>query len=102
MKQYDVVANPFRRRAPDIPLLLVLQHERNSDSANVIVAPLSIRAKASRREVALLVRQRTYVMLPMEITSLARNSVASPPIANLINDSFRIQTALDMVFSAAG
>lgn len=102
MRQYDVIENPLRRRMPDVPFLLILQHERNFDSANVIAAPLSTRAKSSRREVALNVTGRPFVLLPMELTSLPRSLLQGRPIANLAHESYRIQTALDIVFSAAG
>lgn len=41
-------------------------------------------------------------MLPMELTSLPRGALQDRPVANLSAESFRIQTALDIVFSAAG
>jgi len=41
-------------------------------------------------------------MLPMELTSLPRGALPDQAVANLAHESFRIQTALDIVFSAAG
>jgi hypothetical protein len=102
VKQYDVINNPFRRRMSDVPFLLVLQHDRNFDSVNVIVAPLSASAKPSRREVALSVAGQFCVLLPMELTTVARVALPARLVANLAHESFTIQTALDIVFSAAG
>ncbi|MCR6646253.1 MAG: CcdB family protein [Terricaulis sp.] len=102
MKQYDVINNPFRRQMADAPFLLVLQHDRNTDTVNVIVAPLSLSARPSRREVKLTVSGRDCVMLPMELTSMARSALPDRAVTNLAHESFRIQTALDIVFSAAG
>jgi len=102
VKQYDVIVNPFRRAMPNVPFLLVLQHDRNGDSPRVIVAPLSTNAKASRRDIELTVAGKRYVMLPLDLSAVPRESLRQPPVANLAHESFRIQTALDIVFSAAG
>lgn len=68
----------------------------------MIVAPLSLSARPSRREVKLTVSGRDCVMLPMELTSMARSALPDRAVTNLAHESFRIQTALDIVFSAAG
>ena len=102
MKQYDVVPNPFRRAMPNVPFLLVLQHDRNTDSPRVLVAPLSSSAKSSRRDVELTVSGKRYVLLPLDLSPVERDFLTRPPVANLAHDSYAIQTALDIVFSAAG
>lgn len=102
MKQYDVVANPFRRAMPNVPFLLVLQHDRNEGSPRVLVAPLAENAKASRRDIELTVSEKRYVLLLLDLSAVQRDLLTRPPIANLVHESYRIQTALDTVFSAAG
>lgn len=87
---------------PNVPLLLVLQHDRNNDVPTVIVAPLSNRARASRRDIELTVSGKNYVLLPLDLSAVRRELLTSRPVANLAHESFAIQTALDIVFSAAG
>lgn len=86
---------------PDAPFLLVLQHDRNTDANKVLVAPLTLHSPPSRRNVALEVAGRIYVMTPLDLAPVDRAAIG-PPVANLAHESFRIQTALDIVFSAAG
>ena len=87
---------------PNVPFLLVVQHDRNTDSPRVIVAPLSDRATASRRDIELTISGKSYVLLPLDLSAVQREALRRPPVANLAHESFRIQTALDIVFSAAG
>jgi len=86
----------------DAPFLIVLQHDRNGDSDRVIVAPLSTSAQPSRRNVPLTVSGDTLVLTPLDLAPVERRLLTGPPIANLAHESFAIQTALDIVFSAAG
>lgn len=86
---------------PDVPLLLVLQHDRNTDANKVLAAPLTLSSPPSRRNVALEVAGKTYIMTPLDLAPIDR-ALLGPPVANLAHESFRIQTALDIVFSAAG
>ncbi len=102
MKQYDVVKNPYRRAMPNVPLLLILQHDRNADSPRVLVGPLSTLGKPTRRDVALAVLGQPYVLLPLDLSAVPRDALSAAPVANLAHESFAIQTALDIVFSAAG
>lgn len=96
------MANPFRRHMPQAPFVLILQHDRHEDADTVLVAPLSNRGKATRRDVGLDVLGKSYVLRPLQMAAVRRAALLGAPIDNLAHESFRIQTALDIVFSAAG
>lgn len=102
MKQYDVVKNPYWRAMPNVALLVILQHDRNADSPRVLVGPLSTLGKPTRRDVTLTIAGKPYVLLPLDLSAVPRDALSGPPVANLSAESYRIQTALDIVFSAAG
>ena len=86
---------------PNVPFLIVLQHDRNTDADKVLAAPLTLGSPQSRRNIALEIAGKSYVMTPLDLAPIDR-ALLGRPIANLAHESFRIQTALDIVFSAAG
>lgn len=103
MKQFDVYENPSPAGRKAIPFLLVLQHDRTSETRTVVVAPLVPKKNAARMPRSplypvLSIGSREHALLIPDLAAIARASLKSR-IANQEGDRRRIIDALDLLFT---
>lgn len=103
MRQFDVFENPFSKGRSAVPLLMVVQHDRASETASVIVAGLAPLAKAktlanSRLYPVVRIAAKDYVLLTPNMAAIPRKRLEKR-IANIESDDRRIIGAIDMLFT---
>jgi toxin CcdB len=103
MARFDVFENPSSRSRAAIPLLLVVQHDRASETASVVVVGLAPLAKAqamakSRLYPVVRVAARDYVLLTPNLAAVPRNQLQKH-VANVGKDDRQIINAIDMLFT---
>ena len=103
MRQFDVFRNPSAGTRKAMPYLMVLQHDRVSETSFVIVAALVPPLKsgvASRLYPVLRFDGRELMLLTPDLASLPR-AVLKQRIANLDHERSRIIAALDLLFAGS-
>jgi toxin CcdB len=103
MQQCDVFRNPSVQTRKAMPYLIVLQHDRGSETSYVIVAALVPPLKsgiASRLYPVLQVEGKQLMLLTPDLASLPRTALKQR-IANLEHERSRIIAALDLLFAGS-
>jgi toxin CcdB len=103
MRQFDVFENPSKKARSAVPLLVVLQHDRASEMASVIVAALAPLTKAkgltkSKLYPVIRVTRKDFVLLTPNMAAVPRKQLEKA-VANVESDERRIIGALDMLFT---
>jgi toxin CcdB len=100
MRQFDVFRNPSARTRKVMPYLIVLQHDRVSETSFVIVAALVPPLKSdgrSRLYPVFRLEGRELMLLTPDLASLPRTALKQR-IANLEQERDRIIAAIDLLF----
>ncbi len=103
MRQFDVFENPSDRTRTAIPLLLIVQHDRASETASVVVAGLAPLAKGkamakSRLYPVVRIASKDYVLLTPNMAAIPRTQLETR-VANVDSEDRRIIDAIDMLFT---
>lgn len=103
MRQYDVFTNPTSKSRGAVPYLIVIQHDRASETSSVVVAGLAPIAKAKAIATSKLypvidVSGRDFVLLTPNLAAIPRQ-VLGDPVANADGAHRRIVAAIDMLFT---
>lgn len=103
MRQFDVYENPSSKARDTVPLLAVIQHDRASETASVVVVGLAPLAKTgamtkSRLYPVLRIAGADYVLLTPNMAAIPRKQLEKK-IATVEQDDRRIIGAIDMLFT---
>lgn len=100
-RQFDVFANPDRRKAETYPYLIILQSDALFSIDTCVVAPL-ISPKTIKHLERLLpevtVEGTNYVIAMPDMAAIPTTLIGKP-IANLDAERYRIIAAIDLVFA---
>lgn len=103
MRQFDVFENPSDKTRAAVPLLMVIQHDRVSETASVVVAGLTPLGKAktlakSRLYPVISIAAKDYVLLTANLAAVPRTQLKKC-VANVDSADRRIIDAIDMLFT---
>jgi toxin CcdB len=103
MRQFDVFRNPSAQTRKAMPYLIVLQHDRGSETSFVVVAALVPPLKSdapSRLYPVFRLEGKELMLLTPDLASLPRASLKQR-IASLEHERNRIVAALDLLFAGS-
>jgi hypothetical protein len=102
-RQFDIVENlnPIRRGRGPYPFLLILQHDRVSSMASIVVAPLvevSAMRDVARLNPVVEVNGRRYSAVIAELAAIPRQSIGRV-VGSAESHRYHIVAALDLLFT---
>jgi toxin CcdB len=101
VQQFDIVENANPATRSRYPFLIVLQHDRVSTAATVIVAPLTELTPAlasSQLHPSITVRGRRYSLMTEELAAVNRRSLGHV-IGSVESLRYAIDAAIDLCFT---
>ena len=103
MQQFDVYENPSPGAHATVPYLIVLQHDRTSETHSVIVAPLVPKAKVERMTTSplypvLSIASKEHALLTTGLAAVPRAALKTR-VSNQEADRGHIINALDLLFT---
>ena len=103
MQQFDVFENPSPTSRKSLPFLIILQHDRASETDSVVVAgltPLSKTSKMAKSRLypSLNLNGKGYQMITPNMATI-RRSLLQKRVANFELDHRKIIDAVDMLFT---
>jgi toxin CcdB len=101
VQQFDIVENVNTATRSRYPFLVVLQHDRVSTAATVIVAPLTESKPAlasSQLHPSITVRDHQYLLMTEELAAVNRRSLGHV-IGSVESLRYAIIAAMDLCFT---
>jgi hypothetical protein len=101
VQQFDIVENTNPVTHSRYPFLVVLQHDRVSTAATVIVAPLTEATPAlasSQLHPSITVRDRRYSLMTEELAAVNRRSLGQV-VGSVESLRYAIVAAIDLCFT---